>query len=332
MTGERRASKTAKGKAPHPLDSHTAVLTDANKVLVFGGYVGAQKSAKLYEYDPETNTWKEIQQKGEEAPQPRSGHSAVFYSGSMYVFGGAGDDSERRQDLWQFDAATEMWAEIKNKEDVNWPKPRSGHSAVIFLDSMYIFGGSLGLTQETNDLFGLNLKSLTWSIVNAGGKVLDAEEKLKAIKKPEKRASPEASPRSKALRSETMRKSTDAQSPRSPLRKSPDVSPTISSPKQKMGKKAAEMAETYEKKREEITTPIVIAMTNSVVMKATFTNKRKTGGYEVEENIVNCRVLGNFPCGRDGYTLQVCNGKIYVFGGDRFQMAYNDLYSYSIAP
>ena len=340
---ERKLAKTAKGEVPRPMDSHTAVLSDTDKILVFGGYTGPKRYAKLYEYTISENKWREIVQKEGATPVARAGHSAVFYGDTMYVFGGSGEDSERKGDLWRFDVTEEKWTEVKKKKDGDvWPQARCGHSAVMNGENMYIFGGNLGLTLETNDLLAFNFASQTWSIITAGAKVQDAEEKFKtqSEKKTEdrrKKVSPEASPRSKAIKAEIIKRSQEIKldgSPHSPKKKSPEASPKQSpkdSPRQKLTKKSTFIEPvTVEKKREEIKTPIVIAMNNSIVMKATFSNKRKVGGYEVEEDIENGKVVGNFPCGRDGYAAQLDKGKLYIFGGDRFQMAYNDLYSYSL--
>jgi len=36
------------------------------------------------------------------------------------------------------------------------------------------------------------------------------------------------------------------------------------------------------------------------------------------------------PCPRDGATVTECNSKLIVFGGDRYQMAFNDVFVFSL--
>lgn len=338
---EKKPGKTAKGKPPGPLESHTAVLM-GDKIYVFGGYVGAKRSSKLFEYEIATNTWKEIAGKQGENLAERANHSAVVSDGAMYIFGGTGIESEPLPDLWKYTFATETWDEIKPKEEEkkNWPEARSGHSAVMNQDVMYIFGGNFGLTQETNDLQGFNVKTLKWNLSHKAERVQDADEKISISKSPgDKRISKDSSPRLKAQRGDSPKRALDQKRESSPSPRQTKKDISQSSPKQalygsmKQKEKMSPVAnaEILAKKREEIRTPIVVAMKNSIVMKATFTNKRRMGEYDAGEHVIDGKAIGNFPCGRDGYTMQLYKGQIFIFGGDRFQMAYNDLYSYTLA-
>ena len=49
------------------------------------------------------NTWTEIvTQDGQEVPDARSGHTAVVYKDSLYVFGGRNEEPRYFADIWQF--------------------------------------------------------------------------------------------------------------------------------------------------------------------------------------------------------------------------------------
>lgn len=41
-------------------------------------------------------------------------------------------------------------------------------------------------------------------------------------------------------------------------------------------------------------------------------------------------IVGKKPCARDGQTLSVCGSKMYIFGGDRHLMCFNDLYAFDL--
>ena len=41
-------------------------------------------------------------------------------------------------------------------------------------------------------------------------------------------------------------------------------------------------------------------------------------------------IIGKKPCARDGQSTTICGNKMYIFGGDRHLMAFNDLYSFDL--
>lgn len=41
-------------------------------------------------------------------------------------------------------------------------------------------------------------------------------------------------------------------------------------------------------------------------------------------------IIGKKPCARDGQSVVVYKEKMYIFGGDRHLMAFNDLYSFDL--
>jgi N-acetylneuraminic acid mutarotase len=48
------------------------------------------------------NTWTEVDAKGT-PPEPRSGHTAVVYNGSMYVYAGRNEQPRYFNDIYRFD-------------------------------------------------------------------------------------------------------------------------------------------------------------------------------------------------------------------------------------
>ena len=54
--------------------------------------------------------------------------------------------------MWTFDLASKQWMEIGDDESGFKPISRSGHTAVVWGQKMYIFGGILELTKELNDM------------------------------------------------------------------------------------------------------------------------------------------------------------------------------------
>lgn len=62
--------------------------------------------------------------------------------------------------MWGFDIAAKKWMELPHANDNYRPTPRSGHSAVVHNNKMYIFGGLLELTKELNDLVVFDFETM----------------------------------------------------------------------------------------------------------------------------------------------------------------------------
>lgn len=77
---------------------------------------------------------------------------------------GGSDKATNCTDLFCFDTNTLQWSKPKVSGMI--PAPRSGHSACVINDAMFIFGGFEKETrQQSQDVYKLNLKSLKWSYV-----------------------------------------------------------------------------------------------------------------------------------------------------------------------
>ncbi|CAF1019741.1 unnamed protein product [Adineta steineri] len=105
--------------------------------------------------------WTRIETNGAR-PESRSGHSAVIYNNSMYIFGGLG--KHRYNDLFKFDFDTYQWTEIKPKDESTLPTKRLKHSACIYDNMMYIFGG-WDSSGKLNDMYRYIFDRNEWEIV-----------------------------------------------------------------------------------------------------------------------------------------------------------------------
>jgi hypothetical protein len=115
---------------------HSAVLYDS-KMYIFGGFITAlsnelwalQLNQSVYE-------WSQITQNTVK-PTGRQLHSAIIFSGKMFVFGGQPTSTDV---LWKFELVTKIWTEVSVLE----PKPtsRNMHTAVVANNKMIIFGGN----------------------------------------------------------------------------------------------------------------------------------------------------------------------------------------------
>lgn len=77
----------------------------------------------------------------------------------MIVFGGKDDNSNKLNDVWEFNLETNRWSFVKAEDP---PLPRSGHSASLYNDTMVVFGGMHEVTKELNDVLVFNIKNKKW--------------------------------------------------------------------------------------------------------------------------------------------------------------------------
>ena len=138
---------------------HSAVFDKSNKkIFVYGGYVSlsstsSQLSNSLYAFDIHASRW--------ELRRPsfsnRYLHSAVSMGGLMLVFGGnTHNDTQHSQgakcysaDFVAYDIACDRWYSLENTipRDFSGDLSRFGHTAVVYNESMYIYGGFSGKTK-----------------------------------------------------------------------------------------------------------------------------------------------------------------------------------------
>ena len=103
-------------------------------------------------------------------PSGRGGSSSVLFRNKLIVFGGHFLKEEGKyeylNDIWVFDITNSLgvWEPIKIKGES--PPPRYGHSASVVGDKMLIFGGKSFENVNLNDLWYLDLKKFTWSVIN----------------------------------------------------------------------------------------------------------------------------------------------------------------------
>ena len=132
-----------------------AIVDDS--MYVFSGQSGAKITNKLYQFRFREKKWVRIrtehQVQPSAPPQRRYGHTMVAYRRSLYVYGGAADgilDNE----VHRFDVDTRTWSVMTPSECSEVPCRRVFHSAAVWNNGMYIFGGTIdSLSNRSGDLF-----------------------------------------------------------------------------------------------------------------------------------------------------------------------------------
>ena len=194
---------------PPAMDSHTAVLVSQQSVptmVLFGGFIQDSRTNFLFQLNLSTWEWTRLASSGS-TPCPRSGHSAVEYSGLMFVYGGTEEGGARLNDLWRFDFQHGTWLQISTE---NGPAGRTGHSACVSEGTMIVFGGYKEVTKETNEVYRYTFENGLWDLIMEQTEVADPVRTMPESRSPSKvspkKGSPSGSP-SKRMNDATPRKS-----------------------------------------------------------------------------------------------------------------------------
>ena len=111
--------------------------------MVWGGTLGAGfQSAAGGIYDPDANRWNLISSLN--APEARSGHTAVWTGTEMLVWGGLTDQGDCLNTGGRFDYIRNIWSPTSTN---GAPSPRTGHTVVYDVGrtpKMLIWGGECG--------------------------------------------------------------------------------------------------------------------------------------------------------------------------------------------
>ncbi|GMF31850.1 unnamed protein product [Phytophthora fragariaefolia] len=153
---------------PEARTDHIMVL-HASSIYIFGGYNGSSRFNDLCGYDIRAQRWSHLQAAGA-VPSRRFGHSGVVHTDTnrLIVFGGW-DGRDTLNDLYEYSFVANEWRKMETTG--NSPPHRYRHTAVIFGDNMFVFGGVDKTHSRFNDLQRLDLVTNTWSEVCTTGSI-----------------------------------------------------------------------------------------------------------------------------------------------------------------
>lgn len=151
-----------KGFKPSPRTGQTVVKFQ-DKVYCYGGYSGPKRMNDLFELDLKNMEWKFHSNYGIGI----SHHSCVLYSEKLFIFGGLTDQGIPINELKTWNIIHKNWETILPIGDV--PSPRSHHSACVFNEEIYLFGG-YSSPFRFNDIYSLNMNNGIWKKIQVNGK------------------------------------------------------------------------------------------------------------------------------------------------------------------
>jgi len=148
--GELSWVKISSPNTPKPRSSHQAIA-NRQHMYVMGGEFTSPSQMQFYHHkdmwrlDLATSKWEEVSIRG--GPTPRSGHRAVLWRSSIFVFGGfydTGHDVKYHNDAYLFDIPEQKWTKLgedRKGDNANWPSPRSAVGLAAFEDTIFVYGG-----------------------------------------------------------------------------------------------------------------------------------------------------------------------------------------------
>jgi len=153
------------GTLPKPRRRQSAVLTDEDSMIIFGGLGSAGDNLNdvaKYNYANGDSSWELIHTSGSR-PAGRQGHIAVYTPRrTMIIFGGRGP-TQFFNDVWELDLKTHEWIHVQPNGPT--PVPRFLMSSVTLGTEMLIFGGTKGhggYNFYLNEVLRYNLANNTW--------------------------------------------------------------------------------------------------------------------------------------------------------------------------
>jgi N-acetylneuraminic acid mutarotase len=139
--------------APLPRDegSPAAVVVDG-KIYVIGGRSGFSDFGDVYIYDPARDSWSTGP-----SIEPRGTSGAVAYCGGIYLFGGESQAARKNLDtVLRLDLETNIWETVSAM-----PVERKFARAVVFLNSVYVVGGSTELANSHSPIGSASVQRFT---------------------------------------------------------------------------------------------------------------------------------------------------------------------------
>lgn len=146
----------------------TAVTVYDNFVWLFGG-VSRSTTESLndtYRFNLHNRQW-QLVDTGGERPSPRNSHTMVTCNGNLYVFGGW-SEGKFLGDLFVLHSHGSTWSEIRLNRNAIKPCGRIGHTANVFRNSIFVFGG-FASPRTLGDMWEFNTATSIWSQIVASG-------------------------------------------------------------------------------------------------------------------------------------------------------------------
>ena len=152
------------GDSP-PTCCNFPVAVIGDDMYVFSGQSGAKITNNLYQFNFTDHMWVRIRTEhllrgSPSPPQRRYGHTMVAYGRCLYVYGGGAADGILDNDVHCFDVDSRTWSVMAPAEGSDVPCRRVFHSAAVWNNGMYVFGGTVeSVANRSGDLYRFSLST-----------------------------------------------------------------------------------------------------------------------------------------------------------------------------
>jgi len=282
------------GQAPGSLCRHSSI-THGSGLYVFGGNDGNADNSFVFILELQSRVWRRL----ESGILAVDSYSSVVFLNKWVIFGGYAGGNLINE-AFEFDLNSETWSGFECTGEK--PCPRADHTAVLKDGFMWVYGGK-GTEGHLQDLWRLDLNLRTWQEVrylgNGPGTV---------------------SGHSALAYGDVM---------------------LVFGGYRDILKETNEMY-TYDffnnnwvliQNEMQVSDPVSsseVQQYNKKMKKLENNESGKVVLYGGPPSQMQGRINGKFPHSRDGHSAVLYEDMMIVFGGDRHQMAFNDLYCYSI--
>ncbi|MBX3460150.1 MAG: choice-of-anchor D domain-containing protein [Planctomycetes bacterium] len=170
-------AKIGQGDTPASIVTSASAYDPVGRRLVaFGGLGGGVHNADLWQLDMSGPVAQWSALNAGPGPSARRAASMVYDDSvsppRMLMYGGRRDYSAASivDELWALvlDPGNEHWVQLAQNY-IDYPDGRTNHRAVVAGGRMIIFGGQTPTASRSNDLFALDIASLTWSRMTPTG-------------------------------------------------------------------------------------------------------------------------------------------------------------------
>lgn len=309
---------------------HSAIVK-GDLMYIFGGSDGDRETNNTMIFNCLTKNWTTVISDNPNVPPALDSHSAALYedgaSSYMIVFGGyvSGD---RSNETYMMNLANNKWTHVSINGQS--PEPRSNQVSVVYEDHLYVLGGSNEECERLNDLWKLNLKTNVWTQVMGLGEVPNGRSGHSAVVYKEF-----------MIVFGGMRDITRETNDMYSYDFITNTWVCFQGERQVKDPVTAEQLEEYKKAKSSPTSNKPrngeTSPSRSPTKKTTMSpsgehspTRRKNALYDGPATPISGRIRGNAPHARDGHSSVLVNTTMIIFGGDRHQMPFNDVYGYTL--
>jgi N-acetylneuraminic acid mutarotase len=167
----RYTPEECSAEAADPSPRYVPVFeTVGEQVFLFGGYTEDRLGKRTLEdtWIHEDGSWQQVGGGAKSRPEPRYGCTATSDGSAVYVFGGAGLESEY-SDLWMFSVRSKEWERLSPDGGPRAPRPRYCAAMAQHDGRLVLFGGRSRWHPKLNynDLWTFDLVESRWEVICA---------------------------------------------------------------------------------------------------------------------------------------------------------------------